>query len=57
MTVTWRKRRDLNPRTLAGRSLSSSALPRSGLSADALTCGFSDRSNIRKWSNAPELRP
>ena len=47
MTVTWRKRRDLNPRTLASRSLSSSAFARSGASRDALTCGFRDGCNLR----------
>ena len=40
-----RKRGDSNPRSLAGRSLSSGADARSHESADKLTCMFSDASN------------
>ena len=54
MTVTWRKRRDLNPRTLAGRSLSSSAFARSRAFRDALTCGFRDGCNL--WGAAVRRR-
>ena len=45
MTVTWRKWRDLNPRTLAGRSLSSGAGARSVGFTPVLTCENSNASN------------
>ena len=49
-----RKRRDSNPRSLAGRSLSSSAFARSGTFRDALTCGFRDGCNL--WGAAVHRR-
>ena len=48
---------DSNPRSLARRSLSSSASTRSGVLPDSLTCRFSDDCNTRDQPNADELRP